>query len=92
MSTCRLAEAARILLLMLSTNRKLTTTSCSKGPQGLHFPLGVSGLFTGGYFQKFLVRDSDDFVKPFMQVTIQMTRYYAHDCYFIFLDGKLLTD
>ena len=82
--TCRLAEAARILLLILSTHHKSTTTSCSKGPQGLHFPLGVPGLFTRQYFQKFLVRDSDNFVKPFMQVAIQTTRYYAHLCYFTF--------
>ena len=26
---------------------RVTTTSCSKGPQGLRFPLGVSGIFTG---------------------------------------------
>ena len=72
-----LAEAAHILLLILCTYHKFTTTSCSKGPQGLRFPLGVSGLFTGQYFQKSLVRDSDNFVKPFMQVAIQTTRYYA---------------
>ena len=32
----------------------------------------------GGYFQRLLVRDSDNFVKPFMHVVIQATRHYAH--------------
>ena len=31
------------------------------------------------YFQKASIRDSDNLVKPFMQVAIQTTRYYAHD-------------
>ncbi len=79
------------LLPMLCVPIKFTTTSCSKVPQGLRFPLGVSGLCTGGYFQKALIRDSDNLVKPFMQVTIQMTRYYAHFCYYlIFKLGELL--
>ncbi len=65
------------LLLMLCIPRNVTTTSCSKVPQGLRFPLGVSGLFTGGYFQRAPTRDSDNLVKPFMQVAIQTTRYYA---------------
>lgn len=34
------------LLPILCISRKATTTSCSKGPQGLSFPLGVSGTFT----------------------------------------------
>jgi len=65
------------LLPILCISRKITTTSCSKGPQGLSFPLGVSGLFTREWVRKFLVRDSDDFVKPFMQVAIQTTGYCA---------------
>ena len=69
---------ASTLLPMLCVSPKITTTSCSKGPQGLRFPLGVSGLFTGRYFQKAPTRDSDNLVKPFMQVAIHTTRYYAH--------------
>jgi hypothetical protein len=65
------------LLLILCVRLKITTTSCSKVPQGLSFPLSVSGLFTGQYVRKVLVRDSDNLVKPFMHVTIQMTRHYA---------------
>ncbi len=76
------------LLLMLCISLKITTTSCSKVPQGLSFPLGVSGLFTGQYFQKVPTRDSDNLVKPFMQVIIQMTRYYAQLCYIAFREGK----
>jgi len=34
------------LLPILCTTRKVTTTSCSKGLQGLRFPLGDSGIFT----------------------------------------------
>ena len=34
------------LLPILCISRKATTASCSKGPQGLSFPLGVSGTFT----------------------------------------------
>ena len=65
------------LLLILCISNKITTTSCSKVPQGLRFPLGVRGLFTTRYFQKALTRDSDNLVKPFMQVAIHTTRYYA---------------
>ena len=35
------------LLPILCISRKATTTSCSKGLQGLRFPLNVSGIFTG---------------------------------------------
>lgn len=66
------------LPLILCTFCKTTTTSCSKVPQGLCFPLGVSGLCTRRYFQKALIRDSNNLVKPFMQVVIHTTRYYAH--------------
>lgn len=55
----------------------ITTTSCSKGLQGLRFPLGDTGIFTGKWVQKVLVGDSDHLVEPFMHVTIQMTRHYA---------------
>ena len=65
------------LLPMLGIPLTITTTSCSKVPQGLRFPLGVSGLFTGQYVQKVPARDSDNLVKPFMQVAIQTTRYYV---------------
>ena len=65
------------LLPMLCISGKITTTSCSKGPQGLRFPLGVSGTFTRKCVRKLLVRDSDNFVKPFMQVAIQTTGYCA---------------
>jgi len=34
-------------------------------------------MFTGYWIQKVLIRDSDHLVKPFMHVTIQMTRHYA---------------
>ena len=68
---------ASTLLLILCISFKFTTTSCSKVPQGLRFPLGVSGLCTGQYFQRAPTRDSDNLVKPFMQVAIQTTRYYA---------------
>ena len=34
------------LLPILCISYKITTTSCSKGPQGLSFPLGISGTFT----------------------------------------------
>ena len=70
--------AGSTLLPMLGIPSKITTTSCSKGPQGLRFPLGVRGIFATKYFQKALIRDSDDLVKPFMQVVIRTTRYYAH--------------
>ena len=73
----RLAETTRILLPILCTFGKYAATSCSKGPQGLSFPLDISGPFTWQYVQKLLARDSDNFVGPFMQVVIQATRYYA---------------
>ena len=76
----RLAEATRILLPILCTLYKATTTGCSKGPQGLHFPLGISGIFTEQRVQKDLVRDSDHLVNPFMHVAIQTTRHYAQLC------------
>jgi len=66
------------LLLILCISSKLTTTSCSKVPQGLHFPLGVPGLCTRQYFQRAPIWDSDNLVKPFMHVAIQTTRHYAH--------------
>src|SRR3989344_638963 len=69
---------ASTLLPILCVPLKTTTTSCSKVPQGLRFPLEVRGIFTTQYFQKVLARDSDHHVKPFMHVTIQMTRHYAH--------------
>ena len=69
--------AASTLLLILCNFLKTATTSCSKVPQGLRFPLGVSGLFTGRCVQRAPVGDSDNLVKPFMQVAIQTTRYYA---------------
>ena len=69
------------LLLILCTFHKATTTSCSKGPQGLRFPLSVSGMCTEQCFQKVLVRDSDHHVEPFMHVAIQTTRHYAQLCY-----------
>ncbi len=69
---------ASMLLPMLCIPDKITTTSCSKVPQGLRFPLGVRGIFATQYFQKASTRDSDNLVKPFMQVAIQTTRYYAH--------------
>ena len=31
----------------LGIHGKITTTGCSKGLQGLRFPLGDTGLFTG---------------------------------------------
>ncbi len=65
------------LLPTLYISLRSTTTSCSKGPQGLRFPLGVTGMFTGKWVQKVLVRDSDYLVKPFMHVAIQTTRHYA---------------
>jgi hypothetical protein len=65
------------LLPTLSTFNKITTTGCSKGLQGLRFPLGDTGLYTGEWFRKTLVRDSDNLVKPFMHVSIQKTRHYA---------------
>jgi len=65
------------LLPMLCISIKFTTTSCSKVPQGLHFPLGVSGLCTGKYFQRAPFGDSDNLVKPFMRVAIHTTRHYA---------------
>ena len=65
------------LLPILCIFGKATTTSCSKGLQGLSFPLGVSGIFTEKCFQKVLVRDTDYLVKPFMHVAIQTTRHYA---------------
>jgi len=69
---------ASTLLLMLGIPLKTTTTSCSKVLQGLRFPLGVSGLFTGRCVQRVPTGDSNNLVKPFMQVAIQTTRYYAH--------------
>src|SRR3989344_1362630 len=69
------------LLPILGIPFKFTTTSCSKVPQGLRFPLDVCGLCTTGYFQRALIWDSDNLVKPFMQVAIQTTRYYAQICY-----------
>jgi hypothetical protein len=65
------------LLPTLCISPSTTTTSCCKGPQGLSFPLGVTGMFTSQCVQKVLVGDSDHLVKPFMHVTIQMTRHYA---------------
>src|SRR3989344_2693710 len=66
-----------MLLPMLCTLRDATTTSCSKGSQGLRFPLDDTGIFTGQWFQKVLVRDSDYLIEPFMHVAIQTTRHYA---------------
>ena len=74
------------LLLILCIPIKLTTTSCSKVPQGLHFPLGVPGLCTRQYFQRAQNWDSDNLVKPFMHVAIQTTRHYAH---FIILNSSI---
>ena len=68
---------ASTLLLILCIPPKITTSSYSKGPQGLRFPLGVRGIFATQYFRKVSIRDSDDLVKPFMQVVIRTTRYYA---------------
>ena len=65
------------LPLILCISTKTPTTSCSKVPQGLRFPLGVRGLFTTRYFRKALVRDSNNLVKPFMQVVIHTTGYCA---------------
>ena len=65
------------LLLTLCIPLKSTTTSCSKGLQGLRFPLGGTGIFAGKWIQKDLARDSDHLVKPFMHVSIQKTRHYA---------------
>ena len=45
LSFCR--NSASTLLPILGILHKVATTSCSKGPQGLHFPLGISGIFTG---------------------------------------------
>ena len=68
------------LLLILCIPDKITTTSCSKVPQGLHFPMDVRGIFATQYFQKFSTRDSSDLVKPFMHVAIHTTRHYAQLC------------
>ncbi len=65
------------LLPILGVPLNITTTSCSKVPQGLRFPLGVRGLFTTKCVQKVPTRDSDNLVKPFMHVAIQTTRHYA---------------
>ena len=62
----------------LGIHNKFTTTGCSKGLQGLRFPLDDTGLFTGKWFRRVQVRDSDNIVKPFMHVAIQTTRHYAH--------------
>src|SRR3989344_9198846 len=70
---------ASTLLPILCVLLNITTTSCSKVPQGLRFPLEVCGIFTTQYFRKDLVRDSDNLVKPFMHVAIQTTRHYAHN-------------
>ena len=69
------------LLPMLCIPDKITTTSCSKVPQGLRFPLDVCGIFATQYIQKFSTRDSNDLVKPFMHVAIHTTRHYAQSCY-----------
>ena len=82
---------ASTLPLILCIIHMITTTCCSKGPQGLSFPLGVTGLFTGQCFQKVLIRDSDHLIKPFMQVINQMTRYYAQFCYSRFLEGFIIS-
>ena len=74
-----------MLLLMLCIPLKPITTSCSKVPQGLSFPLGVSGPFPGQCVQRSPTRDSNNLVKPFMQVAIQTTRYYALMCYSEFI-------
>src|SRR3989344_6618074 len=66
-----------MLLPTLCILLDITTSSCSKGLQGLRFPQGDTGIFTGKWVQKVLVRDSDHLVEPFMHVTIQMTRHYA---------------
>ena len=68
---------ASTLLPILCVFLKVTTTSCSKVPQGLRFPLGARGLFTTRCVQKVPTRDSDNLVKPFMHVAIQTTRHYA---------------
>lgn len=75
-------EHVRRLPLTLCKQSQNTATSYSKVPQGLCFPLGVPGLCTRQNFQKLLSRDSRYLVTPFMQVTIQMTRHFAHICYF----------
>ena len=66
-----------MLLPTLCISLDTTTTSCSKGLQGLRFPLGDTGIFTGKWVQKVLARDSDHLVEPFMHVAIQTTRHYA---------------
>ena len=68
-----------MLLPILCILTKFTTTSCSKVPQGLRFPLDVRGLFATRCVQKVPTRDSDNLVKPFMHVAIQTTRHYAHN-------------
>ncbi len=73
-------DVISMLLPTLSTFNKIATTGCSKGLQGLRFPLGDDGLYTVEWFRKALVRDSDSHVKPFMHVAIQTTRHYAHLC------------
>jgi len=85
----RLAKATRILLPILCKFYKIATTGCSKGPQGLHFPLGESGIFTEQRVQKDLVRDSDYLVNPFMHVAIQTTRHYAQLCCILFKNELL---
>lgn len=81
-----------MLLLMLCIPIKLTTTSCSKVPQGLHFPLGVPGLCTRQYFQRAQNWDSDNLVKPFMHVAIQTTRHYATLSFLLLSFSKRITN
>jgi len=83
-------NGATLPLTLCSQNRS-AATSYSKVPQGLCFPLGVPGLCTRQNVRKLLGRDSRHLVKPFMQVTIQMTRHFAHICYFPFPFEKVLT-
>ena len=84
---------ASTLPLILCITQKTATTCCSKVPQGLSFPLDVTGIFTGQWFQKVLVRDSDYHVKSFMHVAIQTTGHCATLSKFVtfILKRELLT-
>ena len=58
---------------------RIATTDYSKVSRGLHFPLGNSGLCTRQGVRRLRVGDRRDLVTPFMHVTNQMTRHFAHE-------------
>ena len=62
----------------LCNHNHIATTSCSKAPQGLLFPIEVGGLFVHLMWVRRVVDgDSGALVDPFMHVGTYPTRHLA---------------